>query len=78
MLQAAGAMEMWRQADLEGDGFSPFGDQQADENGNDALGIRTVGYLALSFDHRLIDGADADRFMSSVKKTLEKGEFDLG
>ena len=50
----------------------------ADENGNDALGIRTVGYLALSFDHRLIDGADADRFLASVKKILEKGEFDLG
>ncbi len=49
-----------------------------DENGNDALGIRTVGYLALSFDHRLVDGADADRFLGSVKKTLEKGEFDLG
>jgi 2-oxoglutarate dehydrogenase E2 component (dihydrolipoamide succinyltransferase) len=49
-----------------------------DENGNDALGIRTVGYLALSFDHRLIDGADADRFLATVKKTLEKGEFDLG
>jgi 2-oxoglutarate dehydrogenase E2 component (dihydrolipoamide succinyltransferase) len=49
-----------------------------DANGNDALGIRTVGYLALSFDHRLVDGADADRFMASVKKTLEKGEFDLG
>jgi 2-oxoglutarate dehydrogenase E2 component (dihydrolipoamide succinyltransferase) len=50
----------------------------ADEHGIDALGIRTVGYLALSFDHRLIDGADADKFMSTVKKTLEKGEFDLG
>ncbi len=50
----------------------------ADENGNDALGIRTVGYLALSFDHRLIDGADADRFLATVKKILEKGEFDLG
>jgi pyruvate dehydrogenase E2 component (dihydrolipoamide acetyltransferase) len=49
-----------------------------DEKGNDALGIRTVGYLALSFDHRLIDGADADKFMASVKKILEKGEFDLG
>jgi 2-oxoglutarate dehydrogenase E2 component (dihydrolipoamide succinyltransferase) len=49
-----------------------------DENGNDALGIRTMGYLALSFDHRLIDGADADKFMASVKATLEKGEFDLG
>jgi len=50
----------------------------ADEHGQDALGIRTVGYLALSFDHRLIDGADADKFMASVKKTLEQGEFDLG
>jgi 2-oxoglutarate dehydrogenase E2 component (dihydrolipoamide succinyltransferase) len=50
----------------------------SDEKGNDALGIRTMGYLALSFDHRLVDGADADRFMASVKKTLEKGEFDLG
>jgi 2-oxoglutarate dehydrogenase E2 component (dihydrolipoamide succinyltransferase) len=49
-----------------------------DENGNDALGIRTVGFLALSFDHRLIDGADADRFLGAVKKTLEKAEFDLG
>jgi len=49
-----------------------------DEKGSDALGIRTVGYLALSFDHRLIDGADADKFMAVVKKTLEKGEFDLG
>jgi len=50
----------------------------SDENGQDALGIRTVGYLALSFDHRLIDGADADRFMAALKKTLEAGEFDLG
>jgi len=49
-----------------------------DERGNDALGIRTCGYLALSFDHRLIDGADADKFLATVKKTLEKGEFDLG
>jgi 2-oxoglutarate dehydrogenase E2 component (dihydrolipoamide succinyltransferase) len=49
-----------------------------DENGQDALGIRTTGYLALSFDHRLIDGADADQFMAQVKKTLETGEFDLG
>ena len=49
-----------------------------DEHGNDALGIRTCGYLALSFDHRLIDGADADKFLASVKKTLEKGDFDIG
>jgi 2-oxoglutarate dehydrogenase E2 component (dihydrolipoamide succinyltransferase) len=50
----------------------------SDEHGNDALGIRTVGYLALSFDHRLIDGADADKFLARVKAILEKGEFDLG
>ncbi len=50
----------------------------ADEHGSDALGIRTVGYLALSFDHRLIDGADADKFMARVKAILEKGEFELG
>ena len=49
-----------------------------DDAGNDALGIRTTGYLALSFDHRLVDGADADKFMASVKEALEKGEFDLG
>jgi pyruvate dehydrogenase E2 component (dihydrolipoamide acetyltransferase) len=49
-----------------------------DDSGGDALGIRTVGYLALSFDHRLIDGADADKFMATLKKILEKGEFDLG
>ncbi len=49
-----------------------------DESGQDALGIRTVGYLALSFDHRLIDGADADKFMAALKTTLETGEFDLG
>jgi pyruvate dehydrogenase E2 component (dihydrolipoamide acetyltransferase) len=50
----------------------------ADDHGQDALGIRTMGYLALSFDHRLVDGAEADQFMASVKKALEKGEFDLG
>ena len=49
-----------------------------DEHGNDALGIRTVGYLALSFDHRLIDGADADKFLARVKGILEEGKFDLG
>ena len=49
-----------------------------DDAGSDALGIRTTGYLALSFDHRLVDGADADKFMASVKETLEQGEFDIG
>jgi len=48
-----------------------------DPNGSDSIGIRTMGYLALSFDHRLIDGAVADQFMAKVKKTLEAGSFSL-
>jgi 2-oxoglutarate dehydrogenase E2 component (dihydrolipoamide succinyltransferase) len=40
-------------------------------DGGDAIGIRTMGMLSLSFDHRVIDGAEADRFMADVKKTLE-------
>jgi 2-oxoglutarate dehydrogenase E2 component (dihydrolipoamide succinyltransferase) len=48
-----------------------------DSSGNDSIGIRTMGYLALSFDHRLIDGAVADQFMAEVKKTLEAGQFSL-
>jgi 2-oxoglutarate dehydrogenase E2 component (dihydrolipoamide succinyltransferase) len=48
-----------------------------DADGNDALSIRTMGYLSLSFDHRLIDGAVADQFMAEVKRTLEAGQFSL-
>jgi 2-oxoglutarate dehydrogenase E2 component (dihydrolipoamide succinyltransferase) len=40
-------------------------------DGIDAIGIRTMGMLSLSFDHRVIDGADADRFMADVKKSIE-------
>lgn len=38
---------------------------------NDAIAIRSMAYLTLTFDHRLIDGAVADQFMSSVKTNLE-------
>jgi 2-oxoglutarate dehydrogenase E2 component (dihydrolipoamide succinyltransferase) len=41
---------------------------------DDAIAIRTMAYVALTFDHRLVDGADADRFMAHMKKTLQ--EFD--
>jgi 2-oxoglutarate dehydrogenase E2 component (dihydrolipoamide succinyltransferase) len=41
---------------------------------DDAIAIRTMAYVALTFDHRLVDGADADRFMAQVKKTIQ--EFD--
>ncbi len=41
-------------------------------DGTDAIAIRTMGYLSLTFDHRLVDGAEADAFMNVVKTTLEK------
>jgi 2-oxoglutarate dehydrogenase E2 component (dihydrolipoamide succinyltransferase) len=42
----------------------------------EAIAIRTKGYLSLGYDHRLIDGAVADEFMSHVKKTLENFDSD--
>jgi 2-oxoglutarate dehydrogenase E2 component (dihydrolipoamide succinyltransferase) len=41
-------------------------------DGSDTIGIRTRGMLSLAFDHRIVDGADADRFMADVKKTLQE------
>jgi 2-oxoglutarate dehydrogenase E2 component (dihydrolipoamide succinyltransferase) len=48
--------------------------------GSDAIGIRSYVYLALSYDHRIIDGADAARFLGAVKQRLETARFaaDLG
>lgn len=46
-----------------------------DAEGNDMLAIRTMSYFSLTFDHRLIDGSDADHFMIFLKKTLEEGEW---
>ncbi len=43
---------------------------------NDAIAIRPMGYLSLSFDHRIIDGATADRFMAKVKNHLEQSEWE--
>ncbi|HSS47990.1 MAG TPA: 2-oxoglutarate dehydrogenase, E2 component, dihydrolipoamide succinyltransferase [Thermoanaerobaculia bacterium] len=43
-----------------------------DEDGNDAIVIKTMSYLAITYDHRLVDGADADRFMIDVKKVIEQ------
>jgi 2-oxoglutarate dehydrogenase E2 component (dihydrolipoamide succinyltransferase) len=40
-------------------------------NGQDAMVIRPMIYLTLTFDHRILDGAVADRFVGTVKKTLE-------
>ena len=45
--------------------------------GEDYIAIRWLAYFALSFDHRVIDGADAERFLAFVKEELEAGEFSL-
>ena len=41
-------------------------------DGNDTIAIRTKGMLSLAFDHRVVDGSDADRFMADVKKSLQE------
>jgi pyruvate dehydrogenase E2 component (dihydrolipoyllysine-residue acetyltransferase) len=41
-------------------------------DGTDSIAIRTRGMLSLAFDHRIVDGADADRFMADVKRTLQE------
>ena len=49
-------------------------------DGRDAISVRSYVYLALSYDHRVIDGADAARFLGAVKARLEEADFegDLG
>ncbi|WP_313817926.1 2-oxoglutarate dehydrogenase, E2 component, dihydrolipoamide succinyltransferase [Citricoccus sp.] len=46
-----------------------------DLDGNDTISIRHMMYLSLTYDHRLVDGADAGRFLQTVKARLEAGEF---
>jgi 2-oxoglutarate dehydrogenase E2 component (dihydrolipoamide succinyltransferase) len=43
--------------------------------GEDYIAIRYLAYFALSFDHRVIDGADAERFLAYMKETLESAQF---
>jgi len=45
-------------------------------DGADAIAVRSTVYLALSYDHRIIDGADAARFLTAVKERLEEADFD--
>ncbi|MGW5923444.1 2-oxoglutarate dehydrogenase, E2 component, dihydrolipoamide succinyltransferase [Nocardia fluminea] len=51
-----------------------------DEAGGESIGVRSMVYLPLTYDHRLIDGADAGRFVSTIKHRLEDSAFeaDLG
>jgi pyruvate dehydrogenase E2 component (dihydrolipoyllysine-residue acetyltransferase) len=41
-------------------------------DGTDAVAIRTMGMLTMSYDHRVVDGADADKFLADVKKLLQE------
>jgi 2-oxoglutarate dehydrogenase E2 component (dihydrolipoamide succinyltransferase) len=47
-----------------------------DENGADSIAIRSMVYLALTYDHRLVDGADAARFLGALKARLEEAAFE--
>ena len=47
-----------------------------DADGNDTIAIRHMCYLSLTYDHRLVDGADAGRFLGTLKKRLEAGQFE--
>ncbi|MFS2155669.1 2-oxo acid dehydrogenase subunit E2, partial [Rhizobium sp. Rhizsp42] len=46
----------------------------------EVVAVRSMVYLALSYDHRIVDGADAARFLGTMKERLEAGQFegDLG
>ncbi|MFI6397389.1 2-oxoglutarate dehydrogenase, E2 component, dihydrolipoamide succinyltransferase [Rhodococcus coprophilus] len=47
-----------------------------DETGNESIGVRSMCYLPLTYDHRLIDGADAGRFLTTIKHRLEEAAFE--
>ncbi|MEY3908632.1 MAG: hypothetical protein RLZZ90_539 [Actinomycetota bacterium] len=47
----------------------------ADADGLESIAIRSMVYLALSYDHRLVDGADASRFLVDIKARLEQADF---
>ncbi|WP_168581624.1 2-oxoglutarate dehydrogenase, E2 component, dihydrolipoamide succinyltransferase [Gephyromycinifex aptenodytis] len=48
-----------------------------DEYGNDSIAIRSMCYLVLTYDHRVVDGALAGKFLSTLKKRLEEGAFEV-
>jgi 2-oxoglutarate dehydrogenase E2 component (dihydrolipoamide succinyltransferase) len=46
-------------------------------DGDDAIVIRQMAYFALTYDHRIVDGADAERFLSFMKEYLERNEYSI-
>jgi pyruvate dehydrogenase E2 component (dihydrolipoamide acetyltransferase) len=49
-----------------------------DEDGNDSIAVRHIIRLSVGYDHRIIDGADADQFMVAVREYLENFNEDIG
>jgi len=47
-----------------------------DEDGQDVIAVRSICYLSLSYDHRLVDGADASRYLMAIKRRIEEGAFE--
>ncbi|MGA9148784.1 MAG: 2-oxo acid dehydrogenase subunit E2, partial [Candidatus Nanopelagicales bacterium] len=45
-------------------------------HGEDAIAIRSMAYFALTYDHRIVDGADAARFLGAIKARLEAADFE--
>ncbi|QYN16871.1 2-oxoglutarate dehydrogenase, E2 component, dihydrolipoamide succinyltransferase [Amycolatopsis sp. DSM 110486] len=48
----------------------------SDAEGNDTIAVRSMVFLPLTYDHRLVDGADAGRFLTTIKQRLEEGKFE--
>jgi 2-oxoglutarate dehydrogenase E2 component (dihydrolipoamide succinyltransferase) len=48
-----------------------------DPNLGETIAVRQMVYLALTYDHRIVDGADAARFLTDVKGRLEAGQFEV-
>src|ERR1019366_4557747 len=49
-----------------------------DKDGTDSIAVRTIQYFSLGFDHRIVDGADAGKFMSDFKAYLEDWSEEIG
>ena len=47
-----------------------------DSHMGESIAVRHMAYLALTYDHRVVDGADAGRFLTAVKERLESGSFE--
>jgi 2-oxoglutarate dehydrogenase E2 component (dihydrolipoamide succinyltransferase) len=48
-----------------------------DADGGESIAVRSMVYLALTYDHRIVDGADAARFLSTMKARLEEASFEV-